>query len=69
MFPKKATLDHSGFYRISGFGIDDDLIFAKSNSLNVNEEYQIWHGQDCKDTSEENNDGKHCVDVDISCLI
>ena len=73
MFPEAAALDINGYYHFPGFTYNDDLLIFnhKFKAMNVveNEVFQIWYGEDLKDRYESDNEGKHCVDVDISCLI
>ena len=58
-------------YDLDGFTVHDDVIIFRIKTVNVmdGDEYQIWYGEDINDISEGDNSGKHCVDVDISCLI
>ena len=70
-FPETEQISMNGFNDLDGFTVHDDVIFFRIKTVNVMEgdEYQIWYGEDIKDISEDDNSGKHCVDVDISCLI
>lgn len=62
--PKTRNGTGTGFY-----DNDDVLIFKKDDRLDKGEEHQIWYGQDFQNTFESNNDGEHCVNVDVLCLI
>ena len=56
-------------YRLDGFDdISPEIIFnmsSKAMPVSMNQEFQIWYGQDIDNCSEENNDGQSCVDVYI----
>ncbi len=54
-------------YQIAGIGVNSpDLVFNKLHtplSVSVDQEFQIWYGQDLTDCSEDNNSGETCADV------
>ncbi|XP_078374812.1 uncharacterized protein LOC144658279 [Oculina patagonica] len=54
-------------YKIAGIGVNaPELVFDKLPTLlsvSVDQEFQIWYGQDLTDCSEDNNGGQTCADV------
>lgn len=60
-----------GKYLFEGFqdNVDDVLIFKKKANLTVGDTFQIWYGNDWKNYSEDDNGGRHCIGVDVSCVV
>ena len=54
-------------YKIEGVGVNyNELRFNNLPtpiSVSVGDEFQIWHGQDLNNCSEDNNSGQTCADV------
>ena len=54
-------------YSIPGFGLGDDVVILKN--LTAGEKVNIHYGADWTDFWEANNEGIHCINVEISCLL
>lgn len=56
-------------YRLDGFDdVSSAIIFntsSKTLPVSMNQEFQIWYGQDIDNCSEANNSGQSCVNVYI----
>ena len=54
-------------YKIEGVGVNEtELRFnnlPSPMSVSVGKEFQVWHGQDLMDCTENNNSGQTCADV------
>ena len=61
----------SGRYSLDGFEVTDNLIFFNNFpaiKVEKGEEFRVWYGYDFVNY-QHNNDGSHCVNVDVSCLV
>lgn len=57
-------------YQRPGFYVNDDaLIFKKNANLTAGEKIQVWYNDDWIDATEGDNGGRHCIDIDVSCLV
>lgn len=65
-------IDQYGKYHLDGFSLDDEVFFSRTRyggwNLTAGDELQVWYGFDWMDLGEAVNQGRHCVDVDVSCL-
>lgn len=65
-------IDQYAKYHLDGFGLDDEVFFSRTRyggwNLTAGDELQVWYGFDWMDLGEAVNQGRHCVDVDVSCL-
>lgn len=68
-YPEKYTA--SLVYWLDGFMPDDDvLILKKKANFTAGNQLQIWYSEDwIGGKGEEDNEGRHCIEVDVSCLI
>lgn len=69
-FPEKK--EGSNGYKLNGFNTEDDVLIIKKfqkGNFTTGDELQIWHCDDKQSNNEGDNGGKHCIDVDASCLI
>lgn len=56
-------------YKLNGFNTEDDLlIIKKSANFTAADQLQVWYSEDWFRYDLQNNVGRHCIDVDISCL-
>ena len=68
------NLSAYAMYQLDGFGINDDLIFFNRGvpyHVVQGDVLQVWWASDFSDNSysENNYVGRHCMDVDVSCLV
>lgn len=58
-----------GTYKLTGFTNMDDVIFMKKRAdLSAGKVFQIWYGTDFQNRRQD-SEGRHCVNVDISCMV
>ena len=72
LYPK--NVNQWGWYSLPGFTEKDTLIYFNNHpSIKVvkGDEFRVWFGPDLKDqvADEDGTHGRHCMHVDVSCLV
>ena len=65
--PEASAVNKGGVYKLAGYTSSSSaLVFCapkKPHCVFANSELRLWYGQDLRDFTESNNDGKTCADV------
>jgi len=58
------------YYLLHGFKNEDDaIVIKKRGNFTVGDTLKFWYSQDWFSKSWEDNEGRHCISIDISCFV